>query len=587
MNNSLPSLIKRLWVYIDRRRRINFLILIIIMLLASIAEVISIGAVIPFLGVMTAPETVINLSYLQPILLYLEISSQSDLLILFTLIFIVAAIFSGAMRLILLWFQTRLSHSVGASIGIEIYRRTLFQPYSLHISRNSSEIIAGITQKTNVVVDLVLIPIFTIFSSLLILSSILIALISLDPLIAIFSFLGFGFIYLIVILITQSGLSRDGKRISVERNKIMKSLQEGLGGIRDVLLTGSQKIYVNIFKKSEIPFRRATARITIVSMSPRYAIESLGMILIAIMAYTLASRAEGISSAIPILGAFALGAQRLLPVLQQAYGGWQTIRGGQAQFKDALELLEQPLPSYLLNEDIKSIDFDRHIKFENIKFKYLNNNKYVIDDISLTIDKGSRVGFIGSTGCGKSTLLDIIMGLIEPTEGKFLIDNNEIDFQNNRGWQKHIAHVPQAIFLSDSSIAENIAFGVPKNEIDYDRLELSAKQAQLSDLIESWDGKYDSYVGERGVRISGGQRQRIGIARALYQNADVIIFDEATSALDNETEQAIIESITELSKNLTIIMVAHRLTTLEGCSIIYQLKDGKIQRSGSYDEIVN
>ena len=587
MNNTLPSLIKRLWAHIDRRRKINFFILIIIMLLASIAEVISIGAVIPFLGVMTTPETIINLPYLQPILLYLEISSQSDLLILFTLIFIVAAIFSGAMRLTLLWFQTRLSHSVGASIGIEIYRRTLFQPYSLHISRNSSEIIAGITQKTNVVVDLVLIPIFTIFSSLLILSSILIALISIDPLIAIFSFLGFGFIYLSVILITQSGLSRDGKRISVERNKIMKSLQEGLGGIRDVLLSGSQKIYVNIFKKSEIPFRRATARITIVSMSPRYAIESLGMILIAIMAYTLADRAEGISSAIPILGAFALGAQRLLPVLQQAYGGWQTIRGGQAQFKDAIELLEQPLPSYLLDEDIKSVDFERHIKLKNIKFKYLSNNKYVIDDISLTIDKGSRVGFIGSTGCGKSTLLDIIMGLIEPTEGKFLIDNNEIDFQNNRGWQKHIAHVPQAIFLSDSSIAENIAFGVPKNEIDYDRLELSAKQAQLTDLIESWDGKYDSHVGERGVRISGGQRQRIGIARALYQNADVIIFDEATSALDNETEQAIIESITELSKNLTIIMVAHRLTTLEGCSIIYQLKDGKIQRSGSFDEIVN
>ena len=587
MNNTLPSLIKRLWAHIDRRRKINFFFLIIIMLLASIAEVISIGAVIPFLGIMTAPETVINLPYLQPILLYLEISSQSELLILFTLIFIVAAIFSGAMRLTLLWFQTRLSHSVGASIGIEIYRRTLFQPYSLHISRNSSEIITGITQKTNVVVDLVLIPIFTIFSSLLILSSILIALISIDPLIAIFSFLGFGFIYLSVILITQRGLSRDGKRISIERNKIMKSLQEGLGGIRDVLLSGSQKIYVNIFKKSEIPFRRATARITIVSMSPRYAIESLGMILIAIMAYTLADRAEGISSAIPILGAFALGAQRLLPVLQQAYGGWQTIRGGQAQFKDAIELLEQPLPSYLLDEDIKSVDFEHHIKLKNIKFKYLNNNKYVIDDISLTIDKGSRVGFIGSTGCGKSTLLDIIMGLIEPTEGKFLIDNNEVDFQNNRGWQKHIAHVPQAIFLSDSSIAENIAFGIPKNEIDYHRLELSAKQAQLTDLIESWEDKYDSYVGERGVRISGGQRQRIGIARALYQNADVIIFDEATSALDNETEKAIIESITELSKNLTIIMVAHRLTTLEGCSTIYQLKDGKIQRSGSFDEIVS
>lgn len=586
MNNSISSLLKRLWVHIDRRRRVNFFILVIIMILASIAEVISIGAVIPFLGVMTAPETFIKLPYIEPLLLYLEITSQSELLILFTLIFIIAAIFSGAMRLILLWFQTRLSHSVGASIGIEIYRRTLFQPYSLHLSRNSSEIITGITQKTNVVVDLVLIPIFTIFSSLLILLSILTALISLDPLIAILSFLGFGLIYLIVILITQSGLSRDGQRISVERNRIMKSLQEGLGGIRDVLLSGSQAIYVNIFKNSEIPFRRATARITIISMSPRYAIESLGMILIAIMAYSLANRAEGIASAIPILGAFALGAQRLLPVLQQAYGGWQTIRGGQAQFRDAIKLLEQPMPSYLLDNNVKNIDFKNNIKLQNIKFKYSNNDKNVIDGISITINKGSRIGFIGPTGCGKSTLLDIIMGLIEPSEGSFFIDNNEIDFSNNRGWQKHIAHVPQSIFLSDSSIAENIAFGTPKNEIDYKRLELAAKQAQLTDLIESWDDKYDSHIGERGVRISGGQRQRIGIARALYQNADVIIFDEATSALDNETEKAIIESITKLSKNLTIIMVAHRLTTLEDCSVIYEIKDGQIKRSGSYEEIV-
>lgn len=586
MDNSLSSLLKRLWVHVDNRRRAYFFVLIIIMFLTSIAEVISIGAVIPFLGVMTSPETVINSPYLEPILLYLEISSQSDLLALFTFIFIIAAIFSGTMRLVLLWFQTRLSHSVGASIGIEIYRRTLFQPYLRHLSRNSSEVIAGITQKTNAVVDQVLLPICNIFGSILILSCILIALISVDPLIAMFSFVGFGLIYLIVILITRSGLSRDGKRISFEKNRIIRALQEGLGGIRDVTLNGTQLIYVNIFKRSEIPFRRASARITIVSMSPRYAIESLGMILIAFMAYSLATRAEGISSAIPVLGAFALGAQRLLPVLQQAYGAWQTIRGGQAQFKDAIGLLEQPLPNYLINEEVKSIDFKKYIKLDNLKFKYTEDDS-VINNISIKIDKGSRIGFIGSTGCGKSTLLDIIMGLIEPTEGKFLIDETEIDFKNTRSWQKHIAHVPQTIFLSDSTIAENIAFGVPKDQIDHSKIEFAAKQAQLNDLVDKWEQKYDTKVGERGVRLSGGQRQRIGIARALYQDADVIIFDEATSALDNNTEKAIMNSITKLSKDLTIIMVAHRLTTLDCCSKIYELEHGKIKRSGSFDDIVN
>ncbi len=581
---NLIHLLKKLWSHIDKKKKVKFLILLIIMVLASIAEVISIGAIIPFLGVMTAPETLIESDYIKPILSLFQITDPNSLLGFFTIIFIVAALFSGTMRLLLLWFQTRLSHSVGASIGIEIYRRTLFQPYSLHVSRNSSEVIAGI-QKANVVVDLILIPIFTLCSSILILGSILTALILIDPVIAIFSFIGFGLIYFVVILFTQNGIANDGKRINDERNNIMQTLQEGLGGIRDVLLGGVQMIYVNKFKHSEIPLRRALARINIISMSPRFAIESLGMMLIALMAYSLATRSEGIASAIPILGAFALGAQRLLPVLQQAYGGWQTIRGAEAQFEEAIDLLNQPLPFHELNKESSTINFNRDIKLKNLKFTYDDQN-LVINDFSLTISKGTRIGFIGSTGCGKSTLLDILMGLLQPTEGDLLIDDIKIDYKNNSNWQKHVAHVPQTIFLSDATIAENIAFGIPKKEIDYKKLELAVEQAQLSDLINSWDLKYDAEVGERGVRISGGQRQRIGIARALYQNADVIIFDEATSALDIETEKAVMNSITSLSKDLTIIIVAHRLSTLECCSKIIELENGKIKRSGSYSEII-
>ena len=581
---NLIHLLKKLWSHIDKKKKIKFLILLIIMVLASIAEVISIGAIIPFLGVMTAPESLIESDYIKPILSLFQITEPNSLLGFFTIIFIIAALFSGTMRLLLLWFQTRLSHSVGASIGIEIYRRTLFQPYSLHVSRNSSEVIAGI-QKANVVVDLILIPIFTLCSSILILGSILTALILIDPAIAIFSFIGFGLIYFVVILFTQKGIATDGKRVNDERNNIMQTLQEGLGGIRDVLLGGVQMIYVDKFKYSEIPLRRALARINIISMSPRFAIESLGMMLIALMAYSLATRSEGIAAAIPILGAFALGAQRLLPVLQQAYGGWQTIRGAEAQFQEAIDLLDQPLPFHELNMELPTINFKRDIKLKNIKFAY-NDQNLVIDNLSLTINKGTRLGFIGSTGCGKSTLLDILMGLLQPTEGDFLIDDIKIDYKNNSNWQKHVAHVPQTIFLSDATIAENIAFGIPKKEIDYKKLELAAEQAQLSDLINSWDLKYDAEVGERGVRISGGQRQRIGIARALYQNADVIIFDEATSALDNETEKAVMNSIINLSKDLTIIIVAHRLSTLECCSNIIELENGKIKRSGSYSEII-
>lgn len=588
MNNSLPNLLKGLWQHIDRKKRIKFFFLIVIIIIASIAEVISIGAVIPFLGAMTAPETIIDSPYLQPIILFLNISTTEELLFLFTSIFIIAAVFSGSMRLFLLWFQTRLGHSVGASIGIEIYNRTLFQPYSLHISRNSSEVITGITQKASVIVDLILIPIFSLCGSSFILISILSALMIIDPYIALFSFVGFGSIYFIIILITQTGLARDGELINKERNSIMKSLQEGLGGIRDVLLSASQILYVDKYKQSEIPMRRAYARINVLTMSPRFAIESLGMILIALMAYYLSIRSEGISSAIPILGAFALGAQRLLPVLQQAYGGWQTIRGGQAQFIEALELLNQPLPDYVLNNEWNTtpMKFNKCIEYKNMSFNYTFEGPKIIDNISLKINKGSKIGFIGSTGSGKSTLLDITMGLLSPTEGDFAIDDTSVTIDNQRSWQLNIAHVPQTIFLSDSTIKENIAFGVPFDEINMNLVIEAAKKAQISSSIESWKYKYNTHVGERGIKLSGGQRQRIGIARALYKKADVIILDEATSALDNKTEKAVMSELNNLDDSLTIFIVAHRLTTLENCDQIVELEDGKIKSVNTYNEII-
>ena len=588
MNNSLPNLLKGLWQHIDRKKRIKFFFLIVIIIIASIAEVISIGAVIPFLGAMTAPETIIDSPYLQPIILFLNISTTEELLFLLTSIFIIAAVFSGSMRLFLLWFQTRLGHSVGASIGIEIYNRTLFQPYSLHISRNSSEVITGITQKASVIVDLILIPIFSLCGSSFILISILSALMIIDPYIALFSFVGFGSIYFIIILITQTGLARDGELINKERNSIMKSLQEGLGGIRDVLLSASQILYVDKYKQSEIPMRRAYARINVLTMSPRFAIESLGMILIALMAYYLSIRSEGISSAIPILGAFALGAQRLLPVLQQAYGGWQTIRGGQAQFIEALELLNQPLPDYVLNNEWNTtpMKFKKCIEYKNMSFNYTFEGPKIIDNISLKINKGSKIGFIGSTGSGKSTLLDITMGLLSPTEGDFAIDDTSVTIDNQRSWQLNIAHVPQTIFLSDTTIKENIAFGVPLDEINMNLVIEAAKKAQISSSIESWKNKYDTHVGERGIKLSGGQRQRIGIARALYKKADVIILDEATSALDNKTEKAVMSELNKLDDSLTIFIVAHRLTTLENCDQIVELEDGKIKSINTYNEII-
>jgi ABC-type multidrug transport system fused ATPase/permease subunit len=584
---TLPKLLRRLWQHINPRRRVQFGLLFLLMILTSFAEVISIGAVLPFLGVLTAPDQIFAHPIAQPLIHALNLTEPKQLLLPLTIAFGIAALFSGVMRLILLWAQTRLSHAIGADFSISIYRRTLYQPYAVHVARNSSEVIAGISGKANGVVHSTLLPTFTILSSTLMLIFILLALLSIEPMIALSAFAGFGAIYVVIIFVTKKALVRDSQRINHESNQVIKALQEGLGGIRDVLIDGTQATYCNIYRNADLPLRRATANIAIISGCPRYGIEALGMVLIAALAYLLAGRSSDIANAIPVLGALAMGAQRLLPVMQQAYSSWSAMRGGQASLAAALDLLDQPLPVYANAPSTPPIPFKHNITLNNLAFKYTENTPWVLQHgLSLNIPKGSRIGFIGATGSGKSTLLDIIMGLLQPTSGSLAIDGINITEKNHRGWQAHIAHVPQAIFLADTSMTENIAFGVPVEQIDHARVRQAAQKAQIAQTIESWSKQYDTLVGERGVRLSGGQRQRIGIARALYKQADVIVFDEATSALDTGTERAVMQAIEGLGNDLTILIVAHRLTTLKNCTQVIELDDGKVKRSGTYDEIV-
>jgi ATP-binding cassette subfamily B protein len=489
------------------------------------------------------------------------------------------------MRLLLVWISTRIAYAAGADLSSSVYRRTLYQNYAVHCARNSSEIINGITGKINNVINAI-VSTLSLISSTIMLLAILIALLAVDPAIAILAFASFGLIYAVIIWLTRKRLLINSHINARESTNVLKSLQEGLGGIRDVLIDGSQATYCQIYSNADLPLRRAQGENLFISSSPRYAIEALGMVLIASLAYFLAQQPDGIIKTIPTLGALALGAQRLLPVLQHVFTSWTSIKSNQVSLQDALHLLDQPLPDYADQPTAKPLPFEHNIVITQLSFRYSLQTSFVLKRLNHTIIKGSRVGFIGATGSGKSTLLDIIMGLLQPTEGTLEIDGKIVTTSNHRSWQAHIAHVPQAIFLADSSIEENIAFGVPKDQIDFDRVRLAAQQAQIADSIESWPKQYKTFVGERGVRLSGGQRQRIGIARALYKQADVIIFDEATSALDNETEQSVMQAIDSLSKNLTILIIAHRLTTLKNCTQIVELSEGIIKRVGSYQDIM-
>jgi ABC-type multidrug transport system fused ATPase/permease subunit len=586
MTQPITQLLIRLWHHISPRRRGQFALLLVLMIVASFAEILSIGAVLPFLAILTDPGRVFAHPSAQPIVQVLGLTEPKQLLLPLTIAFGLAAIIAGTMRLILLWASTRLSYAAGADLSISIYRRTLYQPYMVHVTRNSSEVINGISGKTGsaiVVINLTL----GLISCSVMLIAILVALLSIDPVIALASFGGFGLIYVLIIQLTSKRLLINSQIVARESTNVIKSLQEGLGGIRDVLIDGSQATYCQIYRNADQPLRRAQGNSLFINYGPRYGMEALGMLLIAALAYTLALQSDGIAKAIPILGSLALGAQRLLPILQQAYSSWCGIQGSQASLEDTLELLDQPLPEYADQPLPKPLPFHKQIELKQISFRYSPQTPWVLKNQDLTVVKGERVGFVGTTGSGKSTLIDIIMGLLQPTNGLIEIDGEPITLINHRAWQAHIAHVPQAIFLADSTIEENIAFGVPKHQIDHVRVQQAARQAQIADIIETWPEQYQTLVGERGIRLSGGQRQRIGIARALYKQADVIIFDEATSALDSDTEQAVMDAIASISEDRTLLIIAHRITTLRNCTKIVEVGQGGIKCICSYHDIVS
>lgn len=577
----------RLWRHINKRRRRHFFLLLILIILSTFAEIISIGSALPFLAALTMPEKIFEATAAQPFINVLGLVSPQQILLPLAVIFCAAALLTGAVRLLLLWVSTRLSFATGSDLSVGIYQRTLYQPYSVHVSRNSSEVISGITVKANGVIYSTIMPFLTLLSSSVMLIGIISALLFLDPGIAIFCFISFGLIYALITWFTRIQKRNNSQHIARESTQVIKSLQEGLGGIRDVLIDGSQKVYCQTYRMADLQLRQAQGSNQFLAQSPRYFIEAIGMVLIACLAFTLTQESDGVSSVIPVLGVLAMGAQRMLPVMQQAYASCSTIQGGQASLQDTLDLLDQPLPDYVDDNSIQPIKFEEQISLNQLSYRYGANTPWVLNGVDLKIAKGARIGFIGITGSGKSSLLDIIMGLLLPSSGELLVDGESIDIKNQRSWHAHIAHVPQSIFLSDGTIEENIAFGVPNDLIDRQRVLTAAIQAQISLSIESWPDGYQTRVGERGIRLSGGQRQRIGIARALYKQADVIILDEATSALDNQTEEAVMDSIDRLSPNLTILIIAHRITTLRNCSQIIKLNNGCIESICSYPDLLS
>lgn len=545
------------------------------MLASAFSEMISLGAVLPFIGILTSPETMFHYPIVRDFACRLGISSPEQLVLPITILFATAAIVAGAIRLLMLWVSQRLAFAMGTDLSLQIYRRTLYQPYKVHVARNSSEVISGITTKTWTVIEIIQ-SVLTVVSSVAIAVCLTIVLFAVDPLVMSLATTSLGVCYGLIAFACKRKVKFNGGVIATESTQIVKALQEGLGGIRDVLLSGSQEVYSETYRRADDRLRRAHGNNRFMSTGPRFAMEAIGMALIAGLAYAMSLQTGSVSTALPVLATLALGAQRLLPIIQLLYNSWVSIAGAGKSLENALEFLDQPVSPNISSFSVEPLEFRKCIDLVGVNFRYLEDGSWIIKDLDLKILKGCRVGFVGSTGSGKSTLLDIVMGLLEPTKGALLVDGIEINDSNRQAWQRCIAHVPQSIFLADTTIAENIAFGIPMEQIEMDRVRSAAEQARIAEFIENGPEGYNALIGERGIRLSGGQRQRIGIARALYREATVLIFDEATSSLDHSTEKSVMEAIDGLDRELTILLVAHRLSTMSVCDKIVELDQGTI-----------
>ncbi|KIF81584.1 ABC transporter ATP-binding protein [Noviherbaspirillum autotrophicum] len=573
------------------RRRRQLPPLLFLMLVCAVAEMVSLATLVPFLAILADPVAAMQRPFVARIVQTLNADSAAELRLRLTVIFALAVVIAGAIRFAVIYAATRLNYILGYELGTEVYRRTLYQPYDFHVARNSSETVGAIDKMDNVV--------FVISSMLIICSCSLMALfitvtlLLIDPVIAGIALLGFGSIYALMSIFTRRRLARNSQVVNRAYGKRVQSIQEGLGGIRDVLLDHTQEFYTRRFHDTEKTMRLAQASTAIIGgPSSRIMVEALGIILIALLGYYITESRGSIAATIPTLGALALGAQRLMPLLQQTYQGWVYISGNLDVVSDVTSFLERPLPRSTRSAAparkaaLPALPFCSAIRFDSVSFRYQPHTPLVLRDFNLVIPKGARIGFVGATGSGKTTAMDLLLGLLCPTAGRILVDDVVLDEDARLAWQRNIAYVPQMIFLTDASFAENIAFGMPSEDIDPARVREAARQAQIAEFIESTADGYATTVGERGVRLSGGQRQRIAIARALYKKATVLVFDEATSALDADTEEAVMQAIENLGRELTIVMIAHRIGTLRGCDAIYRLNKGRIVSQSRYEDLV-
>lgn len=571
------------------RNKLRLLILQIVIIFSAFSEVMGIASIGPFMAIVSDPSLINENEFYS--WLYASFRANSDIeFITYLGTTVVLILFSAAsiatFSLRFIYFSAQ---KIGANLSSDLFEQYMRSNWIFHTQRNSSQLIANINSECNRITIGIVMPLLILNSKLFIAVSIIAFLYWVDPLITIFGFLFFGIIYVAIFFLIKQTLSSNSKLITESQNIKFKAMNEGFGGIKELILLNRTSLFINNFRKYALIYAKSYGTYASLTEIPKYWIELIafgGMVLLIV--FLMSNYEQSFLDLVPTLATFAMASYRLIPAFQQIY-----INVSHMQFTEfAINNISNDLnqKTFLINQDDKQDIYfnDLTINLADINFKYPNTNINALNDINLEIPPNIMLGFVGPSGSGKSTLIDLIMGLLKPNSGKLSVGGEIINSDlKAQKLQQHIGYVPQAIFLSDESIRNNIAFGIKDSEIDDDKVERAMHLAQLTEFISTLKKGINTLVGEKGVQLSGGQRQRIAIARALYNQPSILILDEATSSLDGSTEEKIMNSVNEISKFMTILIVAHRINTVKDCSRIFYLEQGKIVDSGSYQDLIS
>ncbi len=589
MRKSIPlHHINNIFNLLNKKDRRKLIIVMFGSIVMGILEIVGVSSIMPFISVASNPDIIHTNQYLRCIYTYLHFTSEKHFLIALGLLMFFFMVIRNVFSAILMYIQVRFSQGCRHNLSLDLFRYYLGQKYVFFLGKNSYEFSKNINSEIEQIINGTIMQMVNLLTYSIQMVLIGIFLFIINPVSTLLIFIFITFVYSLIFLSSKRKVNQLGKArfyLNTERNRIVN---EAFWGIKQVKISGNEIIFLNEFKPISKRLSLNVASEEVIGVLPKYVLEIVGVsAIIFYIMYIILQSESGFSEAITSISVYAYAGYRLMPTMQQFFRSLTKIKysshGTESIIKE-FAIKEHALPLPLPQSD--TLPFTKKITLSNIIFTYPDKKQPAIKDISLEIKANSLVGFCGQTGSGKTTIVDIILGLLIPDSGTLAIDDVIITDHNRNLWQKNIGYVPQNIFLSNSSIKSNIAFGIPENQIDIEAVRRAAKMAQIDQFIEQeLEDKYETKIGEQGICLSGGQRQRIGIARALYNNPSVLVMDEATSALDNKTETDVMNAIDNLAGKKTIILIAHRISTLKNCDVIFELSHGKLNRFGMYHEL--